>query len=89
MPIPSQSPMEPPRSERKVLRWKSRKSVLVTATLEEKVRSMTDVSDLAVSASSLASMCVVEQGRGQEDGRVPSHRSFQIRGLLPGQVRIN
>ena len=81
--------MEPPRSERKVLMWKSRKSVLVTCTLEEKVRSMTDMSDLDVSDRSLASMWVVEQGRGQEEGRVPSHRSFQTRGLLPAELCIN
>ena len=67
IPRPSQNTMEPPRSERKVLIRNSRKSVVVTCTLDEKVRSIIDVFILAVSANSRVSMDVVVQGKGQSD----------------------
>ena len=37
-PSPSQRPMDPPRSERRVDRWNGRKSVVVTFIVLEKIR---------------------------------------------------
>ena len=42
IPSPSQTPMEPPTSERKLARLNSGKSVLVTSTLLEKERRIVE-----------------------------------------------
>ena len=65
--------MDPPRSERRVDRWKGRKSVVVTFIVLEKVRRMPEeLSFLAYSVKKRTSVWVVVQGRGQEEGWEPS-----------------
>ena len=72
-PSPSQRPMEPPRSESREDRDKGRKSVVVTLILSE--NCILICLFLQVEAvSSLVSVWVVVQGRGQEEGCVPSTR---------------
>ena len=48
IPSPSQRPMEPPTSERKMARLNFRKSVLFTSTLLGKVREIVDTLRLSV-----------------------------------------
>ena len=75
-PSPSQRPMEPPRSESREDREKGRKSVVVTLILSENCILITEPRDFQVEAvSSLVSVWVVVQGRGQDEGCVPSTRS--------------
>ena len=73
-PSPSQRPMEPPRSESREDREKGRKSMVVTLILSENCISIQLFFEVKADCN-LVSVWVVVQGRGQEDGCVPSTRS--------------